>query len=127
MRTIQIGHSPDADDLFMYYAIAFGWVGNTIAFENGIDLLTRLKREKPALIITDLEMPGGSGDYVVRKLSPVECERLQTLPDNYTEGVPDSKRIKAIGNGWTVDVIAHIFTGLREKGGNYKLPESEEE
>ena len=53
------------------------------------------------------------GDYVVRKLSPVECERLQTLPDNYTEGVPDTKRIKALGNGWTVDVIAHIFTGLK--------------
>ena len=53
------------------------------------------------------------GDYIVRKLSPVECERLQTLPDNYTEGLPYTKRIKAIGNGWTVDVIAHIFTGLK--------------
>lgn len=41
MRTIQIGHSPDADDLFMYYAIAFGWVGNTIAFENqALDIQT---------------------------------------------------------------------------------------
>lgn len=40
---------------------------NTIVFDNGIDLLARLKTEKPALIITDLEMPGGSGDYVVRK------------------------------------------------------------
>lgn len=40
---------------------------NTVAFENGIELLTRLKKEKPSLIITDLEMPGGSGDYVVRK------------------------------------------------------------
>ena len=40
---------------------------NTMSFENGIDLLTRLRRENPALIITDLEMPGGSGDYVVRK------------------------------------------------------------
>ena len=53
------------------------------------------------------------GDYIVRKLSPVECERLQTLPDNYTEGLPYTKRIKAIGNGWTVDVIAHILTGLK--------------
>ena len=54
-----------------------------------------------------------NGDYIVRKLSPVECERLQTLPDNYTEGLPYTKRIKAIGNGWTVDVIAHILTGLK--------------
>ena len=36
-----------------------------MSFENGIDLLTRLRREKPALIITDLEMPGGSGSSIV--------------------------------------------------------------
>ena len=54
------------------------------------------------------------GDYVVRKLSPVECERLQTLPDNYTAAVSDTHRIKALGNGWTVDVIVHIFKGLKE-------------
>ena len=44
-----------------------------------------------------------------RKLTPLEYERLQTLPDNYTEGVADSHRYTAIGNGWTVDVIAHIL------------------
>lgn len=48
-------------------------------------------------------------------ISPVEAERLQTLPDNYTEGVPKTRRFEAIGNGWTVDVIAHIFTGLRKE------------
>lgn len=54
------------------------------------------------------------GDYFVRKLTPLECERLQTLPDNYTLGVSNSQRYKAIGNGWTVDVLAHIFKGLKE-------------
>ena len=44
-----------------------------------------------------------------RKLTPIECERLQTLPDNYTEGVSKTQRYKMIGNGWTVDVIAHIL------------------
>lgn len=44
-----------------------------------------------------------------RKLTPLEYERLQTLPDNYTDCVSDSRRYTAIGNGWTVDVIAHIF------------------
>lgn len=44
-----------------------------------------------------------------RKLTPIECERLQTLPDNYTEWVSNSQRYKMLGNGWTVDVIAHIF------------------
>ena len=49
----------------------------------------------------------------VRKLTPLECERLQTLPDNYTGGVSDTQRYKGIGNGWTVDVIAHIFSYLK--------------
>ena len=52
------------------------------------------------------------GDYYVRKLTPLECERLQTLPDDYTAGVSDTQRYKAIGNGWTVDIIAHIFREL---------------
>ena len=51
-------------------------------------------------------------DGRVRKLMPIEYERLQTLPDNYTACVADSKRYTTVGNGWTVDVIAHIFRGL---------------
>ena len=47
-----------------------------------------------------------------RKLTPTECERLQTVPDGYTEGVSNTQRYKMLGNGWTVDVIAHIFRGL---------------
>ena len=47
--------------------------------------------------------------YRVRRLTPIECERLQTLPDNYTEWVSNSQRYKMLGNGRTVDVIAHIF------------------
>lgn len=54
------------------------------------------------------------GQYTVRKLTPVECERLQTLPDNYTEGISNTQRYKCIGNGWTVDVIAHIFRFIKE-------------
>ncbi len=44
-----------------------------------------------------------------RKLTPIECERLQTVPDNYTNHVSNTQRYKMLGNGWTVDVIAHIF------------------
>ena len=47
-----------------------------------------------------------------RRLTPVECERLQTVPDNYTEGVSKTQRYKMIGNGWTADVIAHIFSHM---------------
>lgn len=44
-----------------------------------------------------------------RKLTPIECERLQTLPDNYTDGVSNSQRYKMLGNGWNIETIAHIF------------------
>ena len=48
----------------------------------------------------------------IRRLTPLECERLQTVPDNYTNHVSDSQRYKMLGNGWTVDVISHIFKYL---------------
>ena len=48
----------------------------------------------------------------VRKLTPIECERLQTVPEGYTNHVSDSQRYKMLGNGWTVDVISHIFKGI---------------
>jgi len=47
-----------------------------------------------------------------RKLTPIECERLQTVPDNYTNHVSNTQRYKMLGNGWTVDVIAHIFSQM---------------
>ncbi len=50
---------------------------------------------------------------MVRKLTPLEAERLQTLPDNYTFGISNAQRYKTIGNGWTVDIIAHILKNLK--------------
>ena len=47
-----------------------------------------------------------------RKLTPVECERLQTVPDNYTDCVSNTQRYKMLGNGFTVDIIAHILKGI---------------
>ena len=49
-----------------------------------------------------------------RKLTPIECERLQTVPDNYTNHVSKTQRYKMLGNGWTVDMIAHIFKGIKD-------------
>ena len=48
----------------------------------------------------------------IRRLTPIECERLQTVPDNYTKGVSDTQRYRMLGNGWTVDVIKHILKGI---------------
>jgi DNA (cytosine-5)-methyltransferase 3A len=67
---------------------------------------------------TPLFTGGGSSRIIIpdgtrlRKLTPMECERLQTVPDNYTSGVSDTQRYKMLGNGWTVDVIAHILRGI---------------
>ena len=47
-----------------------------------------------------------------RKLTPLECERLQTVPDNYTDHVSNTQRYKMLGNGWTVEVIKHIFKNI---------------
>ena len=58
------------------------------------------------------------GEYIIRKLTPIEAERLQTLPDNYTTGISNTQRYKCIGNGWTVDVIAHIFKHLKDEERN---------
>ena len=51
------------------------------------------------------------GFYIIRKLTPIECERLQTLPDNYTSAVSNTQRYKGLGNGWTAEVIIHILNG----------------
>ena len=53
-----------------------------------------------------------------RKLTPIECERLQTVPDNYTQGVSNTQRYKMLGNGWTVDVITHILKNIHEENNN---------
>lgn len=51
-------------------------------------------------------------NLIFRKLTPFECEKLQTLDKGYTEGVSETQRYKCLGNGWTVDVIAHIFKNI---------------
>lgn len=52
------------------------------------------------------------GQYLIRKLTPIECERLQTVPDNYTACVSNTQRYKGLGNGWTAEVIIHILNGV---------------
>ena len=49
---------------------------------------------------------------IYRRMHPIEAERCQNVPDNYTDGVSVNKRLEMLGNGWTVDVIAHIFKNI---------------
>lgn len=79
--------------------------------ENSVTIFSKLNGFEAKTGVFNIDLP--DGDYHIRTLTPIEAERLQTLPDNYTAGVANSNRYKAIGNSWTVDVIAHIFSNLK--------------
>ena len=72
--------------------------------------------EKTGTLISGYYKQPTDGIYIdlgfKRRLTPTECEKLQTVPLNYTNYVSDSQRYRMLGNGWTVDVIAHIFKNL---------------
>jgi site-specific DNA-cytosine methylase len=95
--------------------------------DKAIDYMSRLRSGKPrweyhknpldakaACLTANMYkgVPYGVIKEKVRKLTEIECERLQTFPDNYTEGVSSSQRYKALGNSWTVEVVSHIFKNL---------------
>ena len=71
-------------------------------FNDGNKFYTLTARDQHGILI----------EGYIRKLTPIECERLQTLTDNYTSGISNAQRYKCLGNGWTVDVIAHIFKNM---------------
>lgn len=64
-----------------------------------------------------IDLPDGG--YIIRKLKPEECERLQTLPNGYTEGISKTQRYKCVGNGWTAEVIKFILSHM-------EIPKDEE-
>jgi DNA (cytosine-5)-methyltransferase 3A len=86
--------------------------------------MPRENGKSPTLTITN-DSNSASGKALakinnrIRRLTPIECERLQTVADNYTAHVSDSQRYKMLGNGWTVDVICHIFNYLNYERGSH--------
>ena len=89
-----------------------------LADVNGYDLMKRvyhIEGKSPTLNACtggNREPKIAVGDTLWRKLTPLECERLQTVPEGYTGSVSNTQRYKMLGNGWTVDVVVHIFNGL---------------
>lgn len=79
-----------------------------VANENKAPTLTTSDYANNSNVLAEYEL-----EYYWRKLTPIECERLQTLPDGYTAHVSDSRRYKAIWNWWTVDVIDHILSFMK--------------
>lgn len=100
-------------------AVRLGNIGNTTAQANrvysvkgkSVCLQSQAGSGGAKTGLYKIDLP--DGDYIIRKLTPIETERLQTLPDNYTAGISNTQRYKCIGNGWTVDVIAYIFKYLK--------------
>ena len=82
--------------------------------KSGISELGRMlfSDAEKSYALTTSHMPKLIDEIGYRKLTPIECERLQTVPDNYTNHVSNTQRYKMLGNGWTVDVIAHILRSM---------------
>lgn len=86
--------------------VAYNWYNDRIINDKSPALTSNPGCWSAAGGVVVLESP-------YRKLSVEECEVLQNLPKGYTSGISDTQRYKCIGNGWTVDVIAHLFKGLK--------------
>lgn len=74
----------------------------------------RFNNGKKFYTLTTQDRHGVITEGYIRKLSPIEWERLQNLPDDYTLGISESQRYKALGNGWTIGIINHILENLKE-------------
>ena len=61
-------------------------------------------------------------EHRIRRLTPVECERLQTVPEGYTSQVSDTQRYRILGNGWTIDVVAYIFSFISHPSAQSTTP-----
>ena len=96
------------------YAAAGIGEGLDLSFPNSNTKRGRLIKDKAHCVTTISPNQGIINEkYNWRKLTPIECERLQTVPDNYTEGVSNAQRYKMLGNGWTVKVIEHILKQIK--------------
>lgn len=118
---------PDDMDLKLKDVLVDNPIQKYFLSDKAIDYMSRLRNGKPrweyhknpldgkaACLTANMYkgVPYGVIKERGRKLTEVECERLQTFPDDYTSGVSSSQRYKALGNSWTVDVVSHIFKNL---------------
>jgi DNA-cytosine methyltransferase len=104
---------PNAD---MKYALSQAKIDRVLNSVRGRGFFYDGTQDKCGTVIAGYHKHPTDGIYVdlgfKRLLTPVEYERLQTVPDNYTSIVSDTQRYKMVGNGWTIDVISHIFNSI---------------
>ena len=103
-------------DCFYYTKKSFAWINKCNKRKNKFYVYKSTDRIKMQMLeashykgYSNQRCFGVQDKRGIRYISPIECERLQTVLDNYTEGVSNSQRYKMLGNGWTVDVIVHIL------------------
>jgi DNA (cytosine-5)-methyltransferase 3A len=92
----------------------FGYV-HSLDRDKSQSITANTHKGVPYNVLVDFKPKAGEikeSPKVFRNLTPVEVERLQTVPDNYTDSVSNSQRYKMLGNGWTVDVIVHILKNM---------------
>lgn len=107
-------------DKFLF-TLPHGYVKADCRIHRKYPTLTKQIPSTKYRVVVNKELFDTSSDFdrrrnknVTRCLTPEECEELQTLPIGYTSGIGKTKRYECIGNGWTVDVIAHIFSYIRK-------------
>jgi DNA (cytosine-5)-methyltransferase 1 len=114
------------NDKYYISQVFYDWLKNHSLKRHSEFKITKGKRKSACLTVSALVSTNLSADFIinenkkalpdrtnVRRLTPIECERLQTVKDNYTNHVSDSQRYKMLGNGWTVDVICHILKYIK--------------
>lgn len=109
----------DAKDCMFYSEKSFNWLFKSEKRKNSYIEYTDKSKIKMQMVeashhkgYSNQRCFGIIDGDITRYIHPIECERLQTVPDNYTNHVSNTQRYKMLGNGWTVDVIAHIFKCL---------------
>lgn len=118
VTTCQGGHREPKVLAGAYRARSIDKDGNRVSWkEVKPKQMLELRRDEKSNTVTSVQKDNvlTQDEVYWRKLTPLECERLQTVPDNYTDHVSNSQRFKMLGNGWTIEVIKHIFKNMERQ------------
>lgn len=110
-RPIHINHPETIKKCKTYYQYDQNLLGNNSQDQRYFDINSKCN----TLLATSSSIPRIKVGEKIWLATPIECELLQTLPKDYTKSIPNPKRYSTIGNGWTVDVIAHILSYIPEE------------
>jgi site-specific DNA-cytosine methylase len=109
----------NASGCMFYSEAAFNWIfksekrkGNYFEYSKETRVKMQMIEASHSKGYSNQRCFGINDGGLIRYIHPIECERMQTVPDNYTAHASNTQRYRMLGNGWTVDVIAHIFKSM---------------